>query len=80
MPRDVSASSFCEEKKRLIDSFVSAVREMNSLQDQQIEAMTKGDPDLGRFDLLLHAASEKKNQAKYDWIAHVEEHGCGKPW
>jgi hypothetical protein len=25
---------------------------------------------------LLHQASEKKQQAKYAYIGHVEQHGC----
>jgi hypothetical protein len=68
--------AMCDLKQRLIDTFVEAVREMNVIENQQIQAVIEGDPDFSRFDLLLHYAQEKKDMAKYAWIAHVESHGC----
>jgi hypothetical protein len=68
--------AFCEVKKRLTDSFLSAIHEMSGLQNQQMRAVVEGDADFARFDLLLHLAQEKKDAAKYAWIAHVETHGC----
>ena len=67
---------FCEEKSRLLDQFVTAIRELNALLNDQTKAVIDGDPDFSRFDVLLHFAQEKKEKAKYAWIAHVESHRC----
>jgi hypothetical protein len=71
---------FCREKHRLLGEFLKTIREFTELQSQQtqavIDAVADGDSDFTRFDVLLHLAQEKKEQAKYAWIAHVEEHGC----
>jgi hypothetical protein len=45
------------------------------LQQQQVTDVVNND-DFTRFDLLLHMAHEKKNQAKYAYLQHVEKHGC----
>ena len=66
----------CEEKNRLLAEFLAAVHELNEIQSQQTRAVIDGDPDFARFDLLLHFAQEKKDRAKYAWIAHVEQHHC----
>lgn len=67
---------FCEERYRLLNEFLSAVREILEIQHQQAEAAACGDTDFVRFDVLLHMAMEKKEQAKYAWMAHVEAHQC----
>ena len=67
---------FCKEKKRLLDEFLKAIQELSALQTQQAQAVIEGDPDFSRFDVLLHFAHEKKDMAKYAWIAHVESHHC----
>jgi hypothetical protein len=71
---------FCGEKNRLLGEFLKAIREFTELQSQQtqavIDAAANGDGDFMRFDILLHMAQERKERAKYAWIAHVEEHGC----
>jgi len=67
---------FCKEKNRLRGEFLRAIHEVNALQSQQTQAVILGDPDFSRFDLLLHLAQEKKERAKYAWIAHVEAHHC----
>lgn len=69
---------FCAEKNRLLGEFLQASREMMALQNQQTQAVIQGDPDFPRFDVLLHLAQERKEVAKYAWIAHVESHGCGE--
>jgi hypothetical protein len=69
---------FCNEKQKLTDAFLGAVREMNAIETQQVRAIIDGDPDFARFDVLLHFAQEKKDLAKYMWIAHVEAHSCGE--
>ena len=67
---------FCKEKNRLRGDFLRAIHEVNALQSQQTQAVILGDPDFSRFDLLIHMAQEKKERAKYAWIAHVEVHHC----
>ena len=73
-PPDIA---FCKEKFELLSSLVDAIHELNALQNEQTQAIINEDPDFGRFDILLHLAQEKKETAKYRWIAHVEAHGCG---
>lgn len=67
---------FCAVKQQLINEFLDAVHEIAVLQEQQAQAVIEDDPDFSRFDVLLHFAQEKKDSAKYAWIAHVETHGC----
>ena len=67
---------FCEEKNRLQNDFLHAIREFNLLLEQQTRAVIVGDEDFSRFDYLLHAAQEEKERAKYLWIMHVDSHGC----
>jgi|ERR1051325_974946 hypothetical protein len=67
---------FCAEKTRLLDEFLDAIHEMNAIQSQQTQAVIDGDGDFARFDVLLHLAQNKKERAKYAWMAHVQEHHC----
>ena len=67
---------FCEEKNRLQNNFLQAIRGFNVLLEQQTRAVIDGDEDFSRFDYLLHAAQEEKERAKYLWIMHVDSHGC----
>jgi hypothetical protein len=67
---------FCEEKNRLLREFSAAIHDLVEIQNQQTQAVIDGDPDFARFDLLLHMALERKDQAKYALIAHVESHHC----
>lgn len=70
--------AFCEEKSRLLDEFLATSRQMIALQNAQTQAVIDGDADFPRFDVLIHLAQERKEIAKYAWIAHVESHGCGE--
>ncbi len=67
---------FCEEKQRLLDEFLNAIRGVTALLGQQAEAVIEWDPAFTRFDLLLHMAHERKDAAKYALIAHIEAHHC----
>jgi hypothetical protein len=75
---NASEPGFCEEKCRLQDEFLSAVQEISSLQSQQTQAVIEGATDFSHFDAPLHLAMERKEKAKYEWMAHVEGHGCGE--
>ena len=69
-------SCVCEERYRLLDEFLDAVRALNLLNTQQTQAVMAGDRDFARFDILICLAQERKEAAKYTWIAHVESHRC----
>jgi hypothetical protein len=71
-----ASTAYCEEARRLLDEFAQAVRELVQLHELQFLAIVEGDPDCGRFDVLIHMANERKMQAKYTYLHHVEEHGC----
>jgi hypothetical protein len=67
---------FCAEKHHLLARFVSAVKEMSDLHRQQIRAVIDGDPDFTRFEALIYRAGQRKDLAKYAFMAHAEGHGC----
>jgi hypothetical protein len=66
----------CEEQRRLMENFAAVVKELVALHQQQFECAVHGDSDCTRFDQLIHMANEKKQEAKYAYLRHVEEHGC----
>lgn len=67
---------FCEEGKRLLEAFGAAVHELVKLHEQQFLAVVECDTTANRFDLLIHHANEKKQEAKYAYMIHLEQHGC----
>jgi hypothetical protein len=66
----------CEAAKRLLDEFAEAVREVIVLHEQQFLAIVEGDTEASRFDLLIHASLERKQNAKYAYLNHLDVHGC----
>ena len=74
--RRIPEIAFCAEKHQLENEFITAIREVLALLDQQSRALIDGDSEFSRFDLLLHLAHEKKDAAKYALIAHIEGHRC----
>jgi hypothetical protein len=69
---------YCEEAKRLLDGFGQIVQELIKLHESQFLAIVDEDPDAGRFDLLIHEANEKKQNAKYAYLTHLTYHGCSQ--
>jgi hypothetical protein len=69
---------FCREKQRLTDQLLEAIHELTVLHDHQAQSVIDSDLDFPSFDILLHLAQEKKNDAKYAWIEHVELHRCAE--
>jgi hypothetical protein len=67
---------YCEQRRLLLDVFGSAVQELVKLHEQQFLSVVEGDVTANRFDLLIHDANEKKQNAKYAYMAHLEQHGC----
>ncbi len=75
-PSLILERGFCEEKHRLLNELMQAIHELTALQAEQTQAIITGDTNFSRFDVLLHQAHEKKDNAKYAWMAHVEAHHC----
>jgi len=73
---ECSSNAGCEEHRRLLDDMGEAVRELLHLHNEQFRAIVQGDSDCDRFDLLIHMANGRKQQAKYAYLRHVESHGC----
>lgn len=65
----------CPNCKVLRDAFVEAVHEVVMLNERHLLAVIEDDPDPHRFDLLIHQANEKKQNAKYAFVHHRESHG-----
>jgi len=73
-----SRYSGCDEHRRLLDEFGAAVREVLALHEQQFRGIVEGDAEANRYDLLIHVANERKQRAKYDYMRHMEAHGCSE--
>jgi hypothetical protein len=68
--------AFCAEKEKLIQQFLHTVHELTQLHTQMTDAVIANDPDFWRFDVLIHMATEKKEEAKYAVLWHMEWHHC----
>ncbi|MBV9443505.1 MAG: response regulator transcription factor [Acidobacteriaceae bacterium] len=68
--------SVCGEQQRLLDQFAESVRVVMELLQDQCNAIMSGDLAANRFDLLIHAANEHKQDAKYSYLRHVQTHRC----
>jgi hypothetical protein len=62
-----------------LNLFGEAAQELLHLHKQQLLATIEDDSDSHRFELLIHMANEKKQQAKYAYMRHMEMHGCSSP-
>ena len=69
---------YCAESRHLLEGFGDKVHELMLLHEQQFQAITSGDPDCDRFDILIHMANEAKQRSKYAYLQHLENHGCDK--
>jgi hypothetical protein len=74
----VEAHTDCGECRNLRELFVQAVGEILTLNEFHLLAVLNEEPDPHRFDLLIHAANEKKQNAKYAYLTHRETHGCSQ--
>jgi hypothetical protein len=66
----------CDECSALRDAFVATVHDVVLLHERHLRAVIEDEPDPHRFELLIHAANEKKQNAKYVYLHHRETHGC----
>lgn len=67
---------YCEEAKNLLGAFGEAVQDLVRLHEEQFQSILGGDLDSTRFDDLIHMANERKQEAKYAYLQHLESHGC----
>jgi hypothetical protein len=52
------------------------VQDLMLLHESQFLAVVEDDQDAHRFDIPIHYANEKKQNAKYAYMSHLDEHGC----
>ena len=78
--RECSMTSlvYCQEARELLDAFGETVRELTRLHEEQFQAIVGGDLDSTRFDDLIFMANERKHEAKYAYLHHLETHKCSK--
>ena len=69
---------FCQQARKLLDDLGETIREIIHLHEEQFQSLIGGDLDSSRFDPLIHMANERKNEAKYAYLHHLETHGCSK--
>ncbi len=72
----LSKRSVCEEKLRLMEEFLAAATDLVTAHNEQVKALMEQDPEFNRFDIVIHAATERKRRAKYAYLAHLDKHGC----
>jgi hypothetical protein len=66
--------SFCDQKRRLLDEFAAAYREVMELQTQRSASDRR--PDFSRFDDLIHQAKQKEEKAECAVVTHISTHHC----
>jgi hypothetical protein len=69
---------YCQQAKDFLEAFAESVRDLIRLHEDQFQALVGGDPEAQRFDDLIHIANERRHQAKYDYVHHLETHGCSR--
>src|SRR5262245_31859931 len=74
--RPPSTAIFCPIRAQLAEEFLHAIHNLTRLHTQQSQALIDGDPEFARFDLLIHMASEQKEEAKYALMSHIQTHKC----
>ncbi len=74
--KERSPNFYCDQCRTLLDAFGEAVSEVVMLNEMHFRAVVEDEMDPHRFDLLIHAANEKKLNAKYAYVHHREMHGC----
>jgi len=67
---------YCQQARELLDAFGETVQALIRLHEEQFQSTVSGDLDSTRFDDLIHMANQKKHEAKYAYLHHLETHGC----
>jgi hypothetical protein len=76
MGRSMTNVLYCQEAKELLDAFGETVQVLIRLHEEQFQSVVSDDLDSIRFDDLIHMANERKHEAKYAYLHHLETHGC----
>jgi hypothetical protein len=66
----------CGKCRELLDDFTQAVHDVVILNERHLLAVIDNEPDPHRFDILIHEANERKQNAKYGYVQHLEMHAC----
>jgi hypothetical protein len=69
---------YCEHAKGLLEALTESIRDLVLLHAEQFDSVITGDLDGTRFDILIHSANERKHEAKYAYLEHLDAHGCSK--
>lgn len=67
---------YCQQARELLDALGETIRDLIKLHEEQFQSLISGDLDSSRFDPLIHVANERKHEAKYAYLHHLETHGC----
>ena len=78
MESSMTSLIYCKQARELLDKLAEAIRELIRLHEEQFQAVVGGDLDSMRFDDLIHMANERKREAKYAYLQHLEVHHCSK--
>src|SRR4051794_24755906 len=76
MPSGPTKPQICSDARALLHRYSEAVTESVRLHQAQFEAVLSGGSDADRFKLLIHEANDRKENAKYAYLRHLQEHGC----
>jgi hypothetical protein len=74
----MTSLAYCQAAKELLGKFGETVHVLMKLHEEQFQSIVGGDLDSTRFDDLIHMANERKHEAKYAYLHHLETHGCSK--
>jgi len=74
----MTSLAYCQEARKILDAFGETVRELTGLHEEQFQAIVGGDLESTRFDDLIFMANERKHEAKYAYLYHLETHKCSK--
>lgn len=69
--------AFCEEKQKLLAEFSEAAYKLTILHSEKSELVMRGNPSADCYEEIIEQARLEKDYAKYAYIHHVTEHGCG---
>ena len=76
LPPPAANLIYCLQAKELLDALAETIRDLVTLHEAQFQAVIAGDLEIARFEELIHMANERKHEAKYAYMAHLESHRC----
>jgi hypothetical protein len=67
---------YCDTARQLLTAFGDAIQQSTLLREQQFHCILNEDSNASRFDALIQEANERKQNAKYAYLNHLQRHGC----